>query len=133
MPIRDLNGPIWFALVSLVIYLFDREKTKQRMHVQRLIHEERLKAIEKGLPYPELPPYQIEEATESHGRSHWKPTARQVVGMGLIAILGGAGAALAMKLSPEDYHQRAWSFGFVPVFVGVGMLLYAWINRRDME
>lgn len=124
-------GPIWAFGWALIFYLFHREKTKSRMHVFDLIHKERMQAIEKGLPYPELPPYAIEEeAGDKH--THWKPVSpRRIAGLGVVIILGGAGALTALIISQDKYLQSLWSMGLIPIFLGVGLLLYAWINRNS--
>ena len=123
-------GPIWAFGWALIFYLFHREKTKRRLHVFDLIHKERMQAIEKGLPYPELPPYAIEDE-ESDPHPHWKPVSpRRVAGFGVVIILGGAGALTALLISQDKYLQSLWSMGLIPIFLGVGLLLYAWINRN---
>ena len=123
-------GPIWAFGWALIFYLFHREKTKRRLHVFDLIHKERMQAIEKGLPYPELPPYAIEDE-ESDPHRHWKPVSpRRVAGFGVVIILGGAGALTALLISQDKYLQSLWSMGLIPIFLGVGLLLYAWINRN---
>ncbi len=123
-------GPIWVFGLALLYYLFYREKTKRRLHVFDLIHKERMQAIEKGLPYPELPPYTAEE--EAQERPNWQaPSPRTLAGLGTILILGGAGALVALRLVEDEYTRSMWSMGFIPVFGGVGLLLHAWINRNQ--
>ncbi|MBS1827236.1 MAG: hypothetical protein JST93_18110 [Acidobacteria bacterium] len=124
-------GPIWAFGWALIFYLFHREKTKRRLHVFDLIHKERMQAIEKGLPYPELPPYAIEDEEEGDKHVHWKPVSpRRIAGVGVVVILGGAGALTALIISQDHYLQSLWSMGLIPIFLGVGLLLYAWINRK---
>lgn len=127
---EQFMGPIWAFGWALIFYLFHREKTKRRLHVFDLIHKERMQAIEKGLPYPELPPYAVEDE-EQHGHSVSKPISpRKVTGMAIIIILAGAGALTALIISQDKYLQSLWSMGLIPIFLGVGLLLYAWINRN---
>lgn len=127
---EQFMGPIWAFGWALIFYLFHREKTKRRLHVFDLIHKERMQAIEKGLPYPELPPYAIEDE-EHHGHSPSKPISpRKVAGLAIVIILGGAGALTALIISQDKHLQSLWSMGLIPIFLGVGLLLYAWINRN---
>jgi hypothetical protein len=128
---ESLNGLLWFAGVSLVIYLFHRLKQAERAQIYDRIHRERMQAIQSGVPYPELPPYLIEreEKEESHVRKPFR--ASELIGFALILILGGAATMWALKFSGEDYHQRVWTFGAIPVFVGFGLVLYAMLNRHS--
>jgi len=62
---------------------------------------------------------------------HWKPVSpRRIAGVGVVVILGGAGALTALIISQDHYLQSLWSMGLIPIFLGVGLLLYAWINRK---
>ncbi|MBL8175533.1 MAG: hypothetical protein JNK48_12740 [Bryobacterales bacterium] len=125
-------GPIWAFGWALIFYLFHREKTKRRLHVFDLIHKERMQAIEKGLPYPELPPYAVDEEEGRGESAPAKPlSTRKVVGAAVVIILGGAGALTALIVSQDKYLQSLWSMGLIPIFLGVGLLLYAWINRSS--
>ncbi len=127
---ENFMGPIWAFGWALIFYLFHREKTKRRLHIFDLIHKERMQAIEKGLPYPELPPYAIDEE-EDHKHMPIKPTSVRVyAGLAAVIILGGAGALTALIISPDRYLQSLWSMGLIPIFLGVGLLLYAYINRN---
>jgi hypothetical protein len=122
-------GPIWVFGWALIFYLFYREKTKRRLHVFDLIHKERMQAIEKGLPYPELPPYMIEEE-DSRSLQVRPVSPRRIAGLAIVVILGGSGALTALNMSQDRYLQSLWSMGLIPIFLGVGLLLYAWINRN---
>jgi len=127
---EQFMGPIWAFGWALIFYLFHREKTKRRLHVFDLIHKERMQAIEKGLPYPELPPYAIEDE-EHHRQAPSKPISpRKVAGLAIVVILGGAGSLTALIISQDKHLQSLWSMGLIPIFLGVGLLLYAWINRN---
>ncbi len=128
--LQQLMAPIWAFGWALIFYLFFREKTKRRLHVFDLIHKERMQAIEKGLPYPELPPYAVEDE-EHHGRFTAKPiSARKVAGLAAVVILGGAGTLVALIIAQNPDIRNLWSMGLIPIFLGVGLLLYAWINRN---
>lgn len=129
MEIERLQGLFWFLAVGIVFYLFHRLKQQDRFRIYDLIHQERLEAIRKGLPYPELPPYLIEreEREETQVRKPFRTS--QLIGFALILILGGAASMWAMRYSGEDYHQRIWTFGSIPAAVGLGLVFYALLNR----
>jgi len=120
----------WFAAVwvfgwVIVIVTVWHLRGKRRDWRLQLIHKERLAAMDKGIPLPELPGYE----DPPRPRRAWHP--KWPLAAGIILIFGGAGSMVALMLSGEDYHRRVWSMGLIPVFVGVGLILQYWILRRD--
>jgi hypothetical protein len=128
MLIDRIMGPIWVFGWAIIIYLFHRERTKRDMHVYDLIHKERALAIEKGVPYPELPPY--EEAGKS--APHRPISMRAVAAAGILLILAGCGVITSLLIIENRDLRQHWPFGLIPAFAGAGCLLIAWLNRsRD--
>ena len=100
---------------------------------RRMMHAERLAALEKGAP---LPP-------ESEGNgcsSHRQPLTREAYilrgllwsasGLGILAM----GAAIALIIAPGEDREHALAFacaGLIPFALGIGYLLYARLTRRD--
>jgi len=120
-------APVWAFGSFLILYLFHREKTKVRMQVNAQIHKERLAAIEKGLPYPELPPYNLEEEEQVMHVSHHRSNPRLMAVFASILIMGGVGALVGMLISQNHDVQQNWTLGLIPILMGVGALLGAWI------
>ena len=129
MPLQQLMGLFWFLAVSLVVYLFHRQRQAERHRIYDLIHRERLKSIEKGVPYPELPPYLIEKEAREEARVRKPFQPSQLIGVACILMLGGGAAMWALRNSGEAYHRDLWTFPVIPVFLGIGLILYALINR----
>jgi len=97
------------------------------------IHRERLIAMEKGIPMPEVPDY---DPAPPHridtllGLLRVNP--RWPLGAGILLVLGGAGTLLAMWMSGDPYHQQVWPFALIPIFLGVGLWLqYLVMRPRD--
>ena len=82
-----------------------RESKVTRMY--EMIHVERLKAMEKDIPLPDLGHDDI----------------------GLVFLFGGVGvlAGLRWVLVPEA--SELWPLGFIPVMVGLGLLLFHQLTR----
>ena len=98
-----------------------------------LIHKERLVAMEKGIPTPEVADY------ENGSRARWETIASYLrvnpkwpLGAGILLVFGGAGTLIALRLSGDPYHQQIWPFGLIPIFAGVGLWLqYLVMRPRD--
>ena len=41
----------------------------------------------------------------------------------------GIGLSAALALSQEPEHYRVWSFGLIPVFFGLGLMLHYALTR----
>jgi hypothetical protein len=119
---NELRAPIWVFGWAIIMYLFHRDATRRRLHKYDLIHKERLHAIEKGIPYPELPPYVGEE--EPPAPPSPRP-ARWYFGLGTVLLMGGGGLLAALILMKE----QTWPLGLIPMFVGAGLWLNYWLSR----
>ena len=129
-------APIWAFGSFLILYLFHREKSKIRRQINEQIHKERLAAIEKGIPYPELPPYSSEEEEQTMNVTHRRPNPRLMLVYAAILLTGGFGALSGMIISENPAVRQNWSLGLIPMFMGVGALLGAWImavGKRDPQ
>ncbi|MBM3737207.1 MAG: hypothetical protein FJW39_15610 [Acidobacteria bacterium] len=120
---NQFNGLIWVWTWAIIMYLFHRLKSQERRQLLDRIHAERMKAIEKGVPYPELPPYALEEPEAPHAPKD----PRKMLGAAAICVFGGAGLLAAMLASPSDRLRELWTFGLVPVFAGLGLCAHYWI------
>ena len=125
--VNQVFGVIWvFGWVVLFVVL-KALNNRQKRHRLDLIHRERLAAIEKGTPLPELPDYPEE------GRMSWMSTLqvnpRWPLGVGAISVLFGIGLTLALWLSGDSYHNKIWPFGLLGVFLGIGLFLHYSLTR----
>lgn len=139
-------GVIWvfgFAAVLLVAWHL---RNKRRLEKLKLIHEERMKAMEKGIPLPEFPELDdhsgaggavstaltsaVDRALASHAKP-WNP--RWPLGAGAVLVMAGIGTSVAMRLSAWELHNDLWAFGLIGVFVGVGLFLYYGLTRSPRD
>ena len=83
----SLFGMAWvfgWVIVALVAW---HMKNKQRAKKHEIIHEERMKAMEKGIPLPEVPEF---EEKRNHG-GFWRSQSmnpRWPLGVGAIVVMG---------------------------------------------
>jgi len=128
---RSLPGILVMALIGAFILVL-RHQNLQRYRIRlETIQKERLVAMEKGLPMPELPDYDGSDARRYAETLALvdRVSPRWALGAGAVLVLGGAGLALALFLSAEPYHNRFWSMGLIPVFVGLGLFLHYRVTR----
>lgn len=127
----ELPGMIFTAL-AVVFFLVIRHQNLQRYRIRlETIQKERLIAMEKGVPMPELHGYDDETPARSvdalialMGRN-----PRWPISVGSVLIVGGIGTCVALMLSLEPYHNRVWSMGLIPVSIGLGLLLQYRLTR----
>jgi len=102
---------------------------KRRQRKEEWIHQERMKAMEKGIPLPELPAME-ENGARKMGTWNGAINPRWPLGAAALLITGGIGTSLALYLSGEAFHNRVWAFGLIAVFLGIGLLLHYRLTRK---
>jgi uncharacterized membrane protein YfcA len=118
-----------FGWVVLLLFAWFVRSGRRQQRLE-LAHKERMLAMEKGIPLPELSDYEDKKpglAAEVIGQVRLNP--RWPLGVGAVAIMLGIGTSLALWLSQEDYHNRVWSMGLIGVFLGFGLWLHYWLTR----
>ena len=121
-----------FGWVILLLVAWHLRSSRRERRVERQ-HKERMMAMEKGIPLPELPA-QDEESVRG------RPLLAEVVaairinprwplGLGALFVMFGIGLSAALALSQEAEHYRVWSFGLIPVFFGRGLMLHYALTR----
>ena len=130
-------GVVWVFGFIVVILVAWNLRNKRRLERLKIVHEERMKAMEKGVPLPEFPDLDDTETRRRIGESlaasmapkTWNP--RWPLGVGALLIMGGVGTSVAMMLSGWELHNELWPFGLIGVFLGVGMFLYYALTRDN--
>jgi len=122
-------GMAWVLSWAVILLVAWHLGSKRRQKKQEWIHQERLMAMEKGIPLPELP--SMEENGERKMFAFERPVnPRWPLGLAALLITSGIGASVALILSQEPEHNRIWSFGLIGVFVGIGLILHYWLTRK---
>ena len=126
-----METPIAFAVLLAFVLGMKYLATKRWQERRAMIHKERLLAIEKGIPLPELPAE--EEFTRKAILA--SPSVRSVLprvtlGCGIIILFFGFGLLVALMANRDPEIHQAWTFAFIPIMLGFGILLYYTLIRR---
>ena len=100
---------------AIVAYLYFKHVERRRR--LEIIHQERLAAMEKGIPLPELPidPTKVPKPSDP----------REILIQGIAWSALGGGAMLALRLiEPWPNGQVIWPLPLPLALLGIGFLLY---------
>lgn len=108
------------AVVAVMAWLIAYEYLKYRGRERRLevLHRERLAAMDKGIPLPELP--------LDPPRTPEDPRVPLVIGLVLASFGGGTMITLALLATGKNY----WAAPLPVTLVGVGLMLYYFLSVR---
>jgi hypothetical protein len=114
---HSLGDSIIVAAIAaaIVAYLYFKHLARQQR--LEIIHQERLVAMEKGIPLPELPldPISVPAPQDP----------REILIHGIAWTALGGGGMLALLLSwPEANNIVLWPLPLPLLFLGVGLILY---------
>jgi hypothetical protein len=115
------DGIIVAALAALFFgYLYLKYRT--RIKRLELVHQERLMAIDKDFPLPELPvdPPQIQTPPNPH-----VPLI-----LGIVLLMFGTGCMLAFRFTLEPSVRNLWVTPLPLVLVGLGLILVHRLLQR---
>jgi hypothetical protein len=141
MLLSIIDGDFAGALVPLMIFAIPIVaiiggitagivRTLSQHRLQELAARERIAAIERGVDPSKLPPApQIVDDTlpYSYARDPQRRYQGLIIG-GLVTLAVGVALAVMLRMFHTD-DPNAWSVGLIPGFVGVALLLSAWIVK----
>lgn len=108
IPIISVLGGVLIAITAIIVG--GRKKDQE--------HQERLRAMEKGIPLPEPPQKEIKKTY----------SGRRAGGL----VLTGIGLALWIAISTaEGTEEGVW--GLIPLFIGLGLLIAAYFDKREYD
>lgn len=116
------DGIVVTALTAGVVgYLYLRSQDRRRR--LEIVHAERLAAMDKGIPLPELPldPLVRERRPD--------PGAPLIIGIVLAAFGFGSMAALSLV----DNFRQAWPMPLPVAFMGAGLTLYYYLTGGGQD
>jgi hypothetical protein len=110
------DGIIVAALAAaFVAYLYFKHVERQRR--LEIVHQERLAAMEKGIPLPEFPLDPPKVRTP--------PDPRAPLMHGIVWVALGGGAMLALRLiGPQPDTPALWPLPLPLALLGIGLMLY---------
>ncbi len=118
-------------------------KPRGQQRLIELAQRERIAAIERGVDPAKLAPLPVMgadssvafqkllEATQLPPRQAALKQAQGFLLTGVILLFTGLGLSTMLLFLPDPDAQRAWAAGILPVFVGLGLLLAAYLVRRS--
>ena len=131
---------LWAALGLILVfgwvtvwYLRRRALEARSLKLRELLHRERLAAIDKGVPLPEIPaedevdPVWLRPEAE-RVRAAWLRRLALILGLG--ALFTGIGMCAGFYWSPDRGFHGMWTLGLIPALGGIGFLLYALLAPR---
>jgi len=115
-------------------YLRRRSVEDRTVKLRELLHRERMAAIERGVPLPEIP---AEEETTpiwlrpeaERARAAW--LRRLALILGCFALFTGLGICAGFYWAPDRGFHGMWTIGMIPSMAGIGLLLYALLAARS--
>ena len=117
---------IGFALIVAALvaaYLgYQYLKSRTRQHRLDILHKERLAAMEKGIPLPELP---LDPPPTPKGPDQ---DVLPIMGVVFSSLAAGGMIVLYRILSAE--HHSLWVTPLPLLFIGIGLLLYHLFTRE---
>ena len=109
------DGLIMAALAgALVAYLYFRHVERRRR--LEIIHQERVAAMDKGIPLPELP---LDPTRDSRPLDPRAPLMH-----GLVWVALGIGGMIALAFGPFPNASAIWPLATPLVTLGGGLILY---------
>lgn len=121
---------IWWTLAVLAwaaIFIAARLirlhiRAKEHVAIRDMLHRERILALERGVPLPEIP---VEEAAIAVPDSRRRAAVLATVLIGI-----GGGTLPAFYLAPNYELHQIWPIGLIPLTVGAACAAGAWMTRN---
>src|SRR5450755_976869 len=114
------DGMVTFALAGSIIgYLYMKHQSRQNRI--EIIHQERMAAMEKGIPLPEFP---LESSRE---RRPPDPTVVPILGTVLLSLSVGTMIVLAILETPS---HGFWVAPLPFAFLGVGLIAFHFLQAK---
>ena len=123
-----LVGLAWVFGWATIWYLRRNAVESRALKQREMLHRERMAAMEKGVPLPEIPadddaaPAWLQPEAERL-RAAW--LWRIALVLGLLSLFTGIGMCAGFYWAPDRNFHAMWSIGMIPAMAGVGLLLYA--------
>ena len=97
------------------------QRTKRRQ--MEMLHQERMAALGKGVPLPELRSLDDAPQIRSSGRRTSTPLL-----LGIVFLCAGVGGILALLLTSDHELSRYWPMPLPLALVGAGLLLFHFLS-----
>jgi len=126
-PLFALANAFGWTILIIVIWQL-RVRARERDAERK--HKERIMAMERGVPLPELPEEPARGSTLGEAWSQLRLNPKWPLGAGAVFLMLGIGVSLALFFSGDSYDRSKASFGLIGVFLGIGLWLDYFLTRR---
>lgn len=125
----------WIFACAVVLIVIWHLRSKRRIEQMSMIHQERMRAIEKGIPLPEFPDLSEEANMQRFDPVFTPPklNPRWPLGLGALIAMAGAGFMMAGLLAGDPDFGQMWSLGVFGIFIGFGFVLYYFLTRSTRD
>lgn len=107
-------------------------RQKARVRIRELIHDERIKALDKGIPIEDLPPDPSETENEWFASRSWMKGVRlSALAIGLVLSFTGVGMLVGTWFSPDSELNKVATMSLIPIMAGLGLLLFHRLTREE--
>jgi len=114
------DGSVVLALAAGIVgYIYMKQQGRQKR--MEIIHQERMAAMEKGIPLPEFPFEPERERRQSD------PNVLPILGTVLLSLSLGTMIVLYRNLEAEEH--AFWISPLPFAFLGVGLLVFHFLKR----
>jgi hypothetical protein len=119
---HSIGDGIIVAAIAAAVFGYYYLKYLERRRRLEIIHRERLAAMEKGIPLPELPidPPQVKRP----------PDPRAILLHGIVWTALGGGAMIGFRFSESELRQL-WPLPMPLVLLGIGLMLYYLLGEEQ--
>jgi len=119
---------VWIFGWVTIFMIGRHQRARRREQMLDRIHKERMLAMEKGIPLPELPDYEKANGAWARAASSTRINPRWPLGVAAITTSVGIGLSVVLFLL-GDNARDAWPVGLLGVFAGLGLCLQYLLTR----
>jgi uncharacterized membrane protein YeaQ/YmgE (transglycosylase-associated protein family) len=112
----------------------------KRLKLRQVLHEERMKAMERNVELPEAEDPELarllggSQTQGPNGRSWLSSSLLWVrlvsLCLGLTGLFGGIGTCIGLAMTTGDKMYEFWPMGLIPAFVGAGLLIFYAMSEK---
>ena len=113
--VHSVGDGIIVAVLAALLFGYLYLKYRTRIKRLELVHQERLHAMDKDFPLPELPMDPPKTPTP--------PNPYVPLILGIVLFMFGAGCMIALRFTVEQALQKLWITPLPVVLVGLGLIL----------
>ena len=140
----EFFGVVLLILGCIGFGLFSKyARERKQIQLSKMIHNERMKAMEKGLPLSEIGHDELsKKLLQMHANADTFNgiSGRGIVWLrvyalclGLLLFLGGIGVMSSLHFVHFQDAPLFWPLGLIPALMGLGLLLFCHLTKKHED